>query len=147
MSVDEGSLSLRLKRRKNKIGGSVLTRKCWCKVCSLTCPVHVLGPFFRMCEPGSHPFVIHDGHSALAALRGWLRVMGVADANKFRTHDLRRGHARDMLHAGARLGEILRAGEWRSAAFLTYLDREELECDATLEAHLGESSDEDVVPA
>ena len=48
-----------------------------------------------------------------------------------------------MLLTGARLGEILRAGEWRSAASLAYLDRAELECSATLEAHLGESSDEE----
>ena len=32
---------------------------------------------------------------------------------------------------------------WRSAAFLTYLDKDELECDGTLVAHLGESSDEE----
>ena len=43
---------------------------------------------------------------------------------------------------------ILNAGEWRSAAFLSYLDKDELECDATLEAHVeldavNESSDEE----
>ena len=48
-----------------------------------------------------------------------------------------------MLVAGARLCEILRAGEWRSAAFLAYLDKAELECGATLEAHLGESSEDE----
>ena len=70
--------------------------------------------------------------------------MHVPDGSKYRTHDFRRGHARDMLNSGARLCEILKAGEWRSAAFLAYLDGVELESAANLEAHLGESSDEDV---
>ena len=86
---------------------------------------------------------MHDARSALQTLRGWLRVLKIEQAANYRTHDLRRGHARDMVQSGARLGEILRAGEWRSAAFLSYLDKDELECNATLEAHLGESSDEE----
>ena len=37
---------------------------------------------------------------------------------------------------GAPLSVILKAGEWKSAAFLTYLDGCELERDAVLEAAL-----------
>ena len=72
-----------------------------------------------------------------------LHQLGLENASRFRTHDLRRGHALDLLRAGANLGEILRAGQWRSPAFLQYLDLEELERDAVLEAHLDESSSED----
>ena len=143
ISVGRNELTLRLKRRKNKEGGSVLIRRCWCNSCRLTCPVHVLGPFLLECGPGAQPLAMHDARSALQVLRGWLGVLQVDNASSYRTHDLRRGHARDMLVAGARLCEILRAGEWRSAAFLAYLDKAELECGATLEAHLGESSDEE----
>ena len=39
-----------------------------------------------------------------------------------RTHDWRRGHARDLQRGGARLWEILQAGDWKSPAFLSYLD-------------------------
>ena len=35
------------------------------------------------------------------------------------------------------------SGEWRSPAFLQYLNLEELEADAVLEAHIDESSSED----
>ena len=143
ISISANELTLRLKRRKNKEGGSVLMRKCWCNSCKITCPVHVLGPFLLACGPGAQPFAMHDARSALQTLRGWLRVLKIEQAANYRTHDLRRGHARDMVQSGARLGEILRAGEWRSAAFLSYLDKDELECNATLEAHLGESSDEE----
>ena len=40
-------LILVLKRRKNKIAGSRLVRKCWCRECPRTCPVHVLGKFVQ----------------------------------------------------------------------------------------------------
>ena len=144
VSVTADALTLRLKRRKNRDGGSVLTRKCWCAKCNLTCPVHVLGPFFQHCGVGSQPFGFIDARSSLVILRSWLQHFKVEHASQYRTHDIRRGHARDLQRGGATLREILIAGEWRSAAFLSYLDQGELECSATLEAHIAESSDEEV---
>ena len=44
---------------------------------------------------------------------------------------------------GATIAEILGAGQWRSPAFLRYLDLADLERDAVAEAHMDESSDED----
>ena len=109
--------------------------------------MHVIGESFLQCGPAAKPFARFDGRSSLAILRGWLAHLGVVDAAKYRTHDLRRGHARDMARNGARLHEILAAGDWRSAAFMSYQDRVELECAANLECHLrghiDESSDED----
>ena len=40
----------------------------------------------------------------------------------------------DLVEGGARLCEILRAGEWRSPAFLLYLDMQKVEDEATEEA-------------
>jgi hypothetical protein len=144
LSVSQESVTLRLKRRKNKEGGSLLTRRCWCSKCEATCPVHVLGKFCLEAGARSAPFANFSPAGVLAALRRWLTCLGVPDATKYRTHDIRRGHARDLQLAGSSLMEILKAGEWRSAAFLAYLDKGELECSATLEAHLNESSDEEV---
>jgi len=47
---------------------------------------------------------------------------------------------------GAPLYEILEAGDWKSPAFLKYLDRARLERDLVIQAHLDESdgADEDV---
>ena len=59
------------------------------------------------------------------------------------THDLRRGHANDMIRNGCRLNDILAAGQWRSPAFFAYINIEELERDAVIEAHVNESSSED----
>ena len=78
----------------------------------------------------------------------------------YRTHDLRRGHARDLQLSGtgtsfslfvvslmydvvgAPLYEILQAGEWRSPAFLKYLDMETFERDLVIQAHLNEESED-----
>ena len=49
-----------------------------------------------------------------------------------------------MQDRGHTIGQILAAGQWKSAAFMTYLDEDELAAEAVLEAHLNESSDEDV---
>ena len=76
----------------------------------------------------------------MEVLRSLLVAVQVPNAEKHRTHDLRRGHARDLQASGAPLLEILRAGEWRPPAFLTYLDLEQLEHDAVVAAHLAESS-------
>ena len=58
----------------------------------------------------------------------------------YRCHDLRRGHAKDLVESGASLVEILSAGQWRSPAFLKYLDLRTLERDAVLAACVDDSS-------
>ena len=45
----------------------------------------------------------------------------------------------DLLESGAPLATILKAGEWRSPAFLSYVDMEQLERDAVIQAHLDDS--------
>ena len=65
------------------------------------------------------------------------------DAGKHRTHDLRRGHCKDLQQKGASLYEILQAGEWKSPAFLSYMDMAELDRDVVAEAMRDESSSED----
>lgn len=64
-----------------------------------------------------------------------LKVLGVDQAQAYRCHDIRRGHALDLQLSGAPLHEILAAGEWRSPAFLEYMDRHALERDMVQEAH------------
>ena len=44
---------------------------------------------------------------------------------------------------GAPLWEILAAGDWKSPAFLDYLDKFRLERDVVMQAHLDESEVED----
>ena len=50
---------------------------------------------------------------------------------------------RDLQDDGATLGTILAAGEWRSQAFMSHLDSEEVESAAVIEAHVCESSEDE----
>ena len=62
--------------------------------------------------------------------------MGIQNAREYRTHDLRRGHAVDLQLSNAPLYQILEAGEWKSPAFMDYLDLHRLERDAVVQAHM-----------
>ena len=99
------------------------------------------------CIWGQRPVANINQKLALSELRRWLRILEVPGADKYRLHDFRRGHGRDLQASGSNLATILAAGEWKSPAFLCYLDRVELENEAVAEAHfqahLDESSDED----
>lgn len=81
--------------------------------------------------------------SARQDLKRRLFRLGIDCANFFWLHDLRRGHAQDMVDEGGRLCEILQAGQWKSPAFTKYLDLEAVEMQAAVEAHMAESEDED----
>ena len=139
ISLEGDSVQLKLACRKTKPCGSTLLRQCWCDQDTATCPLHILWPFFAAQPEGTKVFAeISDGN-ARTNLKYMLEVLRVPEAQLYRTHDLRRGHADDMRVNGASLCEILRAGEWRSPAFLEYLDINQLERDAVLEAHMDES--------
>ena len=134
---------LRLKRRKNKPNGSELWLSCWCSSCKVTCPIHVLGHYVDSLPHGAAPFAGTSAGEALGLLRNRLETLGVPEALHYRTHDLRRGHAEDLKLSGSSLMEILRVGEWRSPAFLSYLNVSDLESAAVVAAHVNDESDED----
>jgi hypothetical protein len=83
-----------------------------------TCPICVIAPEVAKMPIGAKLFEGIKAASALAVLRELLECIKVKASNDYRTHDLRRGHARDLQLGGASLYEILSAGEWRSPAFL-----------------------------
>lgn len=141
--VSSDQLTLCLQRRKNKLLGGRYVRSCWCSKSSSTCPVHVLGPFFQSVSVGEAPFAHLTPAKALANLRRALCSVGVRDCVHYRSHDLRRGHAQDMAASGHSLAEILRAGDWSSAAFKAYLDLGYLEAAAIAATHAGESSEDE----
>lgn len=110
----------------------------------VTCPLHAFQPVLANAVEGDSLFCgISAGH-ALLVLRHVLAEVGVEDAASYWTHDLRRGHCKDLQNSNAPLQQILAAGEWRSPAFMSYMDLEQLERDAVLQAHLDESEGEAV---
>lgn len=65
-----------------------------------TCPVHVIGPFLDSVAHGSKIFDGTTAATALCTLRFILGQIGVERATDYRTHDLRRGHAQDLVESG-----------------------------------------------
>ena len=122
--------------RKHRLWPTQAARGCWCAKCGMTCPVHTLGAYMKSLAPGTQPFAHISSYRALNTLRSMLSRLGVPNASKHGTHDFRRGHAEDLRKGKARLQEILAAGDWKSAAFMAYLDKAGLERDAVLEAQL-----------
>jgi hypothetical protein len=93
-------LVLHLARRKNKPAGSRLVRGCWCAKSKATCPLHVLGPWLENINAGSPLFMGVTAASALRVLRTVLAEMRIPHAADYRTHDFRRGHAKDLQLSG-----------------------------------------------
>ena len=98
--LQEKSIVLVLKTRKNRPQGSELVRKCWCAASRTTCPVHVLGRFFQKEGTGARPFHLISADVARTTLRAILQHMGVAEADTYNTKDFRRGHALDLQLSG-----------------------------------------------
>ena len=94
------TLVLSLNRRKNRPQGSRLVRGCWCKRSTSTCPVHVLGPLLKQKAAGERLFPGITAGDALSGLRSMLKALNVPRADEYRTHDFRRGHAKDLQLSG-----------------------------------------------
>ena len=106
------------------------------------CVIHTLWVrFLEKLPHGCQPWIRIGANEARVRLRHALERLGVSDANLYGTHDFRRGHAEDMRKAGCSLAEILKAGQWRSAAFMHYLDEAELDKDLALAVAIGENDD------
>ena len=101
LSVAGDYLLVALKSRKNRPDGSRLVRGCWCRECKATCPVHVLGPLLGERRSGTKLFPQATAAVALRVLREMLGILGIPKAKLYRTHDFRRGHAKDLQLSGA----------------------------------------------
>ena len=76
---------------------------CPCKESKTTCPLHVLGPWLEDCTDGSPLFPSVTAAGALRVLRTMLADLSFPHAAEYRTHDFRRGHAKDLQVSGRRL--------------------------------------------
>ena len=61
----------------------------------------MLGPAVRGIQPGTALFGGFTAAGANSALKDMLGKIGVPKAKEYRTHDIRRGHARDLQLSGA----------------------------------------------
>jgi len=122
-------ICVRILRRKNRQQGSgTMRRQCTCQGSALMCAVHGLWErFWENLADGTQPWADISPGYARMRLRKVLQRLSVPDAQKYGTHAFRRGHAEDLRKRGCALSEILRAGQWKSSAFMTYLDEAALD--------------------
>ena len=140
LGADDNEVVLRLAGMKNRLHGSVIRRGCERSTQPRLCPVHVLGKWVRLQKVGSEPFEAISPASA----RATLQELGLADSHAYCLHDMRRGHAQDLVEAGSSLQQILKASEWVGPAFLKYLDAVKVEKAAVVQAHMDDSEEDDM---
>ena len=124
-------LTIRLRSRKNRMGGDTVVRTCSCAspddisshIPKSICPVHVLWPWIvRNTAEGKPIFKANIADTAQIWLKVALEARNVPEHARYTLHSLRRGAARALVASGGSLSTILRAGSWKSSAFLNYLD-------------------------
>ena len=81
-------------------------------------------------------------HCFLQQLREDATALGYVDAHRLGSHAFRRGMARDIIDKGGSLAMLMRAGEWRSSAYIAYLREHQAE-DACVANLLIDHSDSD----
>ena len=133
-----------LATRKNEPHGAELIRPCTCPPWSnepLMCPVHTLQRYERLSGRSARTGRVFPGHlpkSMAESFQREIRYLGVQvlripGAHLWTLHGFRRGMAQDILDHGGSLADILHAGGWRSAAFLLYLQRAQVDEAAVLD--------------
>ena len=133
---------LRLQRRKHRPKGSLLRRTCTCRVLGSTrCVVHRLMGHCAHLKTSQRLFS-HTAPTFLKTLRRLLGLLGVPAADEFTLKTFRSGKATALARAGAPLGQILAAGEWRSKAFLNYVDEDAFDASQVLACEFENSDDE-----
>ena len=138
----DSELVVRLARRKILPQGSTLRRGCSCERAKAMCPVHVLGTWLAEGD-GRKPFSHFSANYARAELKRRIALAGCAEPEQYTLHDMRRGHAQDLVENGGSLQQILSAGQWSSPAFLKYIDSAKADRDVVVEATLLESDSDE----
>jgi integrase len=131
------ALRISLRRRKNMPRGAVLIRPCICARSQLLCPVHTFERWLKskrfQGRPSGPLFPGLSASSLQRRMQELARRAGHPSWSAIRLHGFRRGMAQDILKRGGSLSEVLRSGGWRSAAFLAYLDKDDLEQEVILD--------------
>ena len=141
------TVTLKLHCRKNMPHGATLTRKCICHSYPRLCPVHIFSRLVDATKRAMVGKIFQFSYSAFQnTMRVHLRDLGVEGYQDYSTKAFRRGTAQEMVATGSSLAEVLSAGQWRSAAFLLYLRRADIEEDAVFAAFDQLSDDEEASP-
>jgi hypothetical protein len=127
-----GALVLRLKRRKHRPEGSLLSRRCLCRTRGPSrCPPHRLMPFLEKFKVGERLWAWTPAEFA-RIMKRMLSLLLTPGADNFSLKAFRAGKATELAKAGSALGTILAAGEWKSTAFMRYVDEDAVDASTVL---------------
>ena len=145
LGVAAGAIHLRLMTRKHRRQGSLLSRQCSCVSWSPAyCIVHRAARWLEDYAVAAGGALWDLTPSAFVrTLRAQLAIVGHPLAKQASPKAFRAGRATEMAARCSPLGEILLAGEWRSRAFLSYVDIDAIDVPAVLGAALEDDNDED----
>ena len=121
--VEDEKVYLKLQRRKNRPGGSLLIRQCQCSTTGSDewfCPVHCCS--LRYAAQGTQIMPEMTATTAAKKLRRYLTMLGAPAANEATLKVFRASKATNLCLQGKPVAAVLAAGEWRSAAVLNYVD-------------------------
>ena len=110
-----------------------MVRPCTChKRGEATCLPHRLAPLLAQREVGERLWSFTSGE-LLGRLRRRLAMLGVESAESYTLKCFRAGKATALVLSGSTLAAVLEAGEWRSRAFLNYVDANRVDAQLALE--------------
>ena len=135
---------IKLRTRKNAQGGATITRHCSCTSVArdVWCCFHALRSQCRSSSADSTSIWPFSKAHITDVLKRLCQELSISWPG---FHAFRRGMAQDILESGKDLSFILRAGGWRSKAFMDYLTRAKLDARESLNYALADSdSDQDV---
>ena len=127
----DNGIAIRWRRRKHRPNGSLLSRGCLCRALgcagnlpSQVCMSHRVQRHIQRhhIQVGEPLFPHFKPQATLAVVIKALVNMKVVGGSCMTWKALRAGHATAMAAPGCTLAAILEAGEWRSTAFLNYVD-------------------------
>ena len=134
----------KLHRRKHMSSGAILSRGCCCEsyapngdgahIPQLLCPTCPIWPTVRArVTVGELVFPSLQSSNLVRMMRSIRESLHRSNADKLRTHSIRRVAARALMSAGGTFRQLLRADQWRGCAVRAYLDLDEEENRATMD--------------
>ena len=96
------------------------------------CCVHHLARYVSAKTSGERLFG-YSPHSLVSTIRRFLVALKFQWSGTFTLKGFRAGRATDMAKKGSSVGTILNAGEWRSSAFLRYVDEDAVDLSYAME--------------
>ena len=138
----QDTLCLRLQCRKNRPQGSLLRRQCVCATRGRQLCVVPRTSALLAVRGRSQPLWNFSSEKALQTLRRFLILTDTPQAASYTLKAFRAGKATALAAEGKSLGQILQAGEWRSSAFLSYVDTDVVDQAQLLDQTLALSDEE-----